>query len=1144
MSYMKSAADAKSLLWAAREGRWADASALLRELGRASWSQKLIMGESPEEAAFKRALEHGGPDGSWIEALGWDAARQARLLEIAVAENSASARNAAAGWMGWMSPSSPESKSIDALAAAAQEGQWPAAEWAGAIGSKARRGLLSREWATKSSFWSLAALSGEAEPELFSSLAVAGLMAPISAANGGAIGMAKRWIASIPPSQALALLVAASCSGMEDWEMFEQSSPRGFDGSSWRELALAGAGMPLGSSFDALDFDSRHGPLACHHWSDEARESREIVLEECAARSAEILASPLLAGALGWITRRVSVRAAAKAMPGMAAHFNIDAGSESELIEKIECLVEINSGRLPEIAALAAGRLWRSLHGGGLGDLAPSEELSRVACALWSAKSSGGFESFISEISRIDSRPGAAAVLSGFPKKLLSGADLPPSSGHVIALLRSIPTSQKLANGRFAWDDNDFVNLKICISSAARMALGAHPETPPAAPSRLPALATWGRMDLSGQKWTAEASLSQAWDGWEGAFEAAAIAISEASQDQSLRQPTKPWSHGGGDASLDRHENAPSRNAWSFYCEENPRKAAEVFASMWMGKPASRSAASAHVKSLSQDARAALSAQSPLAFERVVPSMRDFKTATRLDLACQAAASALAPESSEPHCAQDAVCAAIMCSASHGLAIRILDLFDRSEHVSLAESAMAISAFLPSAAHIALAVKFDGGDGCRADDLAGRAVVADLVFKAIGWGDPATLLSMDSWNSVPLNPASAWTKSCLRGLFMAKPSSTMHSAHWEKLFVSAMAWAKALGLGGLERPCGIDSKIKNSALEMAVNSAVINGEGSFGDLAVKALIEAGADPSDLAAPGGFDALALCAKLERRSSPSSLMKILLSSPKARPGNGALWSVLASGKGNLSDKMGEGLHKAALAAPTLESLARLAMGQASRTQNSWISQALAAPAAQPLLPELMGAMLRLKAPVAAAIKIKDDLRQAGIQSSSSGTDAAFGALLAEIVGGSTWEIRKTLRDWGPLMLPMRRFPPALLDGRVFGAVSESWALSGGEGDATLCEALCSVARKDLAISDKTGISMAVMALESAMILIDGPMVDPSARRELSKLMSDLESRKRIPALIDAVGEKTFSAIEGHWLAEVSLALPSSKAKAARL
>lgn len=1144
MDYMKSATGAKSLLWAAREGRWDDASALLQDLGGASWSQKLIMGQSPEEAAFKRALEHGGPDGSWIEALGWDAARQERLVEIAAAESSDSARAAAAGWMGWMSPSRPEIKSIDALAAAAQEGHWPGAEWAIAIGSKARRGLLSREWAARASFWSLASRAGDAEPELFSSLAAAGLMAPISAANGGAIGMVKRWVASIPPSQALALLVAASCSGMEDWEMFEQSSPRGFDGASWRDLALAGAGMPLGSSFEALDFDSRQGPLACHHWSDEARERREIALEECASRSAEILASPLLAGALGWITRRVSVRAAAKAMPGMAARFNIDAGSDGELIEKIDCLAEINSDRLPEIAALAAGRLWRSLPGGVSGALAPSEELSHVACALWSAKDSRGFESFISEISRIDPRAGAAAVLSGFPKKLLSGADLPPSSGHVIALLRSIPTSQKLASGRSAWEDDDFVNLKICISSAARMALGPNPENPPAAPSRMPVLAMWGGLDLSEPKWTAEASSVQAWDGWEGAFEAAAMAISEATEDQSLRQPTKPWSHGGGEAQLDRHEHAPSRNAWSFYCGENPHKAAEVFAAMWMGKPSSRSAASAHVKSLSQDARAALSTQSPLAFERVVQSVRDFKAATRLDLACQAAASALAPESFEPYCAQDAACAAIMCSASHGLALRILDLFNRSEHVSLADSAMAMSAFLPSAAHIALTVKFDGGEGCRADDLAGRAVVADLVFKSIGWGDPATLLSMEPWNSVPLNPASAWTKSCLRGLFMAQPSSAIHQIHWEKLFVSAMAWAKARGLGGLERPCGIDSKIKNSALEMAVNSAVINGEGSFGDLAVKALIEAGSDPSDLAAPDGYDALALCAKLERRSSPSSLMKILLSSPKAQPGNGALWSVLASGKGNLSEKMGDGLHKAALAAPTLESLARLAMGQDSRIQKSWISQALAAPAAQPLLPELMGEMLRLKAPVAAAIKMKDDLSQAGIQPSSSGTEAAFSALLGEIARGSTWGIRKTLRDWSPLMLPLRRFSPVLLNGKEFGDVSESWALSGGEGDATLCEALCSVARRDLAASHKTRISMAAMAIESAMILIDGPMVDPSARRELSKLMSDLESRKMIPALIDAVGEKPFSAIEGHWLAEVSFAVPSSKSKAARL
>lgn len=1142
MSHIKSAADAKSLLWAAREGRWADASKLAHELGQGSWSQKLIMGESPEEAGFRRAIVHGCPDGFWIEALGWDAIRQERLLEIAAAEGAESAKAAAAGWLGWMSPFRPEPKSIDALAFSAMEGGWAASEWASAMASKARRGLLSREWASRASFWDLASRAGDVEPELFSSLAEAGLMAPISAANGGAVGMVKRWIASIPPSQALALLVASSCSGTEDWEMFEQSSPRGCDGASWRDLALAGAGMPAGTSFDALDFDSRQGPLACHHWSDEARERREIVLEECAARSAELLASPLLAGALGWITRRVSVRAAAKAMPGMAARFNIDAGSEDELIEKIECLAEIDSDRLPEIAAMTAHRLWHSQVRSGSETPEPSEALSNVARALWSSKKAAGFESFISEISRLDPRPGAAAVLSGFPSMLLGGAALPPSSGHVIALLRSIPANQKLANGRSVWEEADFINLKICISSAAKMALGPPLDNPPPAPHPLPPPAMWASLDLGEPRWSAGASHCQAWDGWEGAFEAAAIAISTATQQQALRQPTRPWTH-GSDAQADRLEHAPSRNAWSFYCMENSIQAAGVFAAMWMGKPSSGKAASAFVKTLSKDALAAMANKSPAAFENLVLSLRDFKLAARLDLACQSAASALAPESREAFSEQDGICAAIMCSASHGLALKALDS-NRSEHASLADSAMAISAYLPSAAHIALATSFDGGQGYGPDDFAGRAVVADLVFKAIGWGDHATFLSMDAWNSVPLNPANPWIKSCLRGLFMAQPSSSIHSIHWEKLFTSAMSWAQARGIGGLERPSGIDTRIKNSVLEMAVNSAVVNGEGSFGELAVKMLIEAGSDPSDLAAPDGYDALALCAKLERRSSPSSLMKILLSSPKARPGNGALLSVLASGKGNLSEKMGEGIQKAALAAPSLDSLAWLATGPVSRMQNHWISQALAAPAAIPLLPELVGAMLRLKAPVAAAIKIQSDLSEAGVQPSSSGIDAAFNALLAEIARGSVLGIRKTLRDWGPLELTLKSFPPAMLNGREFGNVSESWSLFGREGDSTLCEALCSVARRELEGSSRCAILMAATAIESAMMLIDGPMVDFSARRELASLMSDLEGRQMIQALINAVGEKPFSAIEAHWLAEVSGAGPRPRGSPARL
>lgn len=1140
MNFFENVQGAESLLWAAMDGRWDDAVVVAESLGPSAWGRRLIMGASPEEAGFKRCMEEcNAPEGLWIEAQGGDAQRIERLLHIAKAHQSDSAKQAAGEWLGWMS-AQKTAQALDVLALAAKEGSWPMAGWAKAMASKARRSKIGRDWTAMPAFWTLAARSGDSEDELFAALASSGLMAPMMAANAGAHGIAKKWVESLAPGEALAVLVAASCSNMEDWEMFEELCPKGLGGKSWREMALAGAGM-AGANFEDLSLGGRHGPLSSPQWQDDSRVGREIFLGECAARSAPLLDSPMLAGAVSWIARRVPVRAAAKAMPGMAESFNIESGSAEEMIEGLECLAEINSGRLAELAVEAARRLWRSLPSDGAQAVKISQDrnISSAACALWSASSPAAFEAFIAEIGRLDSRPAAASSLSGFPAALLGGADLPASSGHVIALLRSIPPNLKTASGRGAWDDSDFSNLKICVSSAAAIALSGHRGERPPAPPMLPEPAHWGSLNLSEAKWRADASFAQAWDGWEGAFEAATASILAASTDSNLRMPKKPWPDG---IPL---EASSSRNAWSLYCLANPPAAAQMFCSMWMANGSTRAIATQHARSLSAQAISALAKAAPAAFEKTIANLNDFTAAARIDEACQAAASALAIESREAYSTRNVLCAAITCAASHGLARNSLSVSRSQDRGAMSQSARELSALLPSAAHFVLAAGFDGGEGYQADDLAGRAVVADLMFKSIGWGELGRELSMDAWRGISLNPDNDWTKSFMRGLFLSPPFTGLNSSEWGALFGQAMQWAKDGGMGGLERPApSLMARSKNSVLEMAVNAVVSDAEGTFGEAAIRMLLAAGADPSDPRAPYGYDALALCAKLERRCSPSSLMKLLLDSPKARPGNGAVWSVLVSGKASLSDKMQESMHQAALKAPTSESLARMAIAATAASRpNPWFRQALDAPAAAPLLEDLMGTMLGLGASVGAAAQTHENLLSRGVAPSEVSLEKAFKAMLAHIAKAPCCEVPSVLAKWARIAPPLAKFDPSLLNGASCSDVSEAWKSRGGVGDVTICEALCSMALKAISSADRSKIALSQMAIESATLLSSGAMLDASAKSELSLLLSTIQGADLMQQVVAAVGPKAFAAMEADWLAQES-AGPVAKGAGRRL
>ena len=285
------------------------------------------------------------------------------------------------------------------------------------------------------------------------------------------------------------------------------------------------------------------------------------------------------------------------------------------------------------------------------------------------------------------------------------------------------------------------------------------------------------------------------------------------------------------------------------------------------------------------------------------------------------------------------------------------------------------------------------------------------------------------WEGIELDPGNQWTDSCLSALFTPSALARGGGADIMSLLGEASSWLNGFGAKGLGRLPG-----ERSAIERAVDSRFGTGKGKpdsedgcFGEEVATKLLQLGADPSDPGAPGGMDALALCAGLERRASPSSVMKALAKSGRAFPGRGALLARLSTGSG-LSEKMVDTLADAALGKPELGALALLGSKVGSSAlARAWIVRLMSSsPDAKAFAGDgLLGEMVAIDAGAFACLAVAGAMREQGLEPSK----ADRRALLAHgMLGDMERCDEEILAKWAQAGASKEPIDGSLLDGEM--------------------------------------------------------------------------------------------------------------------
>lgn len=1008
----------KALLARAERGEWDQALALSDKLGPEAWHRRGLMGESAEEAGFGASWKGMGmPDGAWLRARAAQGEEERFERLQALGERSVEglaptpdkARHALA-WLAWCAPSQG-SKSAFEFMGGAGTGAWglDVGAWAEAMGARARAGSLGPAWRRSAGLWAMAGCLEGRDAEAFAqAFMAAGLLPTLRAARAGALGVSQSAIGRLDARAALALFAAAVCDGSE-WGGFERAlgaEPESDLAGQWRSLAAAAAGEGEGSGgFERLGVGSSWTDLARGSLGEESGERWDKAMAALASRAAPALAAPGMEEARAWVVGRAPGWARGLLSPDSADEWDPSGLEADEVSLELSKRLEGKGPGSAADARAAARRLWElspSLSPGKRGDR-PGEPIQAAAMVLWRSSEPLAFLAFAQELSALTGGPGEAAGLCGLPAPEFSNGfeGQLGSPGHAIALALAFPPGCADREGTPVWTRPEWREsgsgirwLWDRVSMGALMGMleaGAGNAWSAPLPAALPPMGEWAAIDLGSPKWRGLVEGREAALAWEGAFEAVgALAAAIGADPRSARPPEPSGREGPNDL--------PTRLAWSRWALEEPRAAAAWVAEKVFGPGDSRLQAERVLGSLSAEAKGALAGALPEAFEKECSSVHRLITRRLDDVAeaCRRVGRAAAPSGPGAFAPDEVLCAALMCASAYGLArLSASSDGDRLDMDGLGGMARELAAALPQAASAMMAAGFEpsaGASGFSGADLAGKAAWGSLSF-AVGWGAGPSGLMGDkgwarAWEGIELDRENKWTVSCLSALFTPAALNRGRGGDVIGILGEASAWLRGFEADGLGRLPG-----ERSAIERAVYSrfdaAMGTGrrqkeDGCFGAEVAATLVGLGADPSDAGAPGGLDALALCAGLARKASPSSVMKALVKSPKARVGRGALLARLSTGLSGLSETIVRALSEAALAKPELGALARLGLIVGSwRSSKAWIRAALSTSAEARAWASdgLLGEMAAIKAGAGACAAVAAAMNEAGLAPSEA-------------------------------------------------------------------------------------------------------------------------------------------------------------------
>jgi hypothetical protein len=967
----------KALLVRASRGEWEPAMALADKLGAGSWQRRGLMGHAPQEAGFLASWRGAGmPDGSWIAAKGALKAEEGFLaLEELARKNMESgaptpdkARNALE-WLAWSAPGQGVKAAFEFWSASRQGAPiLDAGGWAEAMASRAHAGELGSAWRGARGLWMVAgSLDVESSGALAEALWSAGLLPTLRCARDGASELSQWAIEKLAPDEALALLGAALCKPQE-WAEFEQAlgasrAPDESDGPSgptrWMELAAKAAGLGKGG-FEQIEVGRPWSEVGRGSGDQAACERWDKAFGLLAAKAGIALAAPGMELVRSWIIERSPGWALESLDPKSAEGWDPSNLSAQDVVDSLGKLIESDGASAVSNAKAAARRMWSLSMGMPERERAQSKSASEAALVLWRSARPAAFLAYAQELAGLSGGAGQAARICRFPSPALSNEyeSQPGAPGHAMALAVAFPMDAVDLEGepiwrkrdtqehamRWLWDRFRLPALTAMIDADVGLAWSKP------TPAPLPKIKDWGSIDLDLPLWRGKGTADEVARAWEGAFEALAHVAVGLKAGARFAMPPAPSAASGPD-------DLPSKAAWSVHALDKPRELAEWACGKLIAKGLGAAQALRVLEALRPEAKDAVASAMPEALEDAVASGGYDRVIENLADICRSSAQALAASSSEAFAPDERLCSALMCAGSYGVArlarTGVGSELKRGEVQKLGKE---LEPCLAQAAAIMMAVGFEppvhSQAGFGGSDLAGKAAWGSLALSSMvsGRAGDANALWSQRWSGVELDPSNPWANSCLSAIFSPDARQALRSDEAQSLAREASLWLKGFGADGLGRVGE-----GRSALEMAVDCFSEQKRGHrnkgadevcFGVDAVKDLIAMGADPSSPQAPKGVDAMALCAGLDRRCAPSSVMKALAKSSKAVPGRGALMPLLASGRSKLSDKMNDELKAAGLSHPELDMLALLGAqaggssypGRARAPEVAWLKKAL--------------------------------------------------------------------------------------------------------------------------------------------------------------------------------------------------------------
>lgn len=1153
MEKFEKAAKSKGLHMAAKNLDWEKAKALVDELGPQSWRERSLMGDSPEWAAYDECARLGvEPSWSMLESLGAKTHEIDQLEKRAIERWESMApksKEIAARWMLSCAPKQPWSGCFSEISSkddAVAEG------WGAELLNRLGKGSLDASWSQHPGFWRMCSkASPKMTVKIGQALHAAAMGSIGSASKNGAMGLASAWIDRLDPEQALLVLALAHCSSMNDWHQFEQTCGEagGVLGSELktRDLSsmVAEAARP-GSTGSQSEFIAiyQQGELASPRYGSGDAKSWGKAMRKMASRAAMALSSagegaPELSN---WLSERMDPKLVAVAMPERAANLDFSNLSGQQVID---ALIQLHkSGDVDALAragSLAAQRLWdlnQRLESLGL-DRPRHGGIDDAALALWRAQDARGFEGFLVKLRELSGSAGIASSLCGIPSPALNydgGFKEPGCAGQVIALLRVVDPSSLDGSGSLVWGQegqrSDPLSALLAKAEAAAhldlLDAGALEAWDFEAPAEMGPRETWGSLHLSKEPWAKSTTPAMAVEGWESAFEA----IERFRLELTHAQPSRFESGVPPKPGMDK--GSPSaRNAWNVFATGHAKLAADWLCQQWMGTLGQSEMADKLCSSMGAQAREAIAQRMPEAFEEKMESWSKGKMQLRVVASCQAAAKALGEDGPSTPSVQEALCAACMCASAYGLAKSYrpeqsgyYGSRDARTSSRLAEQAKELDGYLPQACS-ALSMSGWGESGpFGKKELCGKGFWGALCMKATS-SDIASKGWAQEWADAGLSAQSEHAQASLRGLFEIPPSEHANDERWMQLLAEAQACLSAAGVEGWHRLSG-----EHSALEMAVDCRAMSSgavgradRGCFGEGVVKKLIEMGARASDDQAPKGRDALALCASVERKQSPSSVMKALLRSPSANPSQGALLSILAKGKSTLSEKLVDELSGKALARPCMDALVRLGLCCPDARPGLWLANALKSEGGKVLAPDLLAALARggadAKSCASVAMCMQQRRLSPSLESQRSMDLGAFGELLKS----DSWNFSQNISNW----MQAGAKPGAVRLDALPGLVAQSCARSGCVDSASLPQAALAMALDHWSAAKPSGGLGA--RLLSVVCSLPEEWMGPSELQSVGFFMSEIESRGKAEALRAAVEDSDLAKLESWAISAVA-------------